>query len=134
LRDEIIAQATKKAREDFANQLKAAVNCAREMKDRAQCGYCPYHKVKDNGYYDCDIDRILRGASGSVPVEQPIPEYNPPLCLGMLDCPDIKRSACDYLDDCARTKDRDALIAARERAAENKRVLKEIVGFMTACN
>lgn len=53
-------------------------------------------------------------ARGPVPAEQPIPEYNPPLCLGMLDCPDIKRSACNYLDDCARTKEHDALIAARE--------------------
>lgn len=69
-----IAQATKKAREDFANQLKTNVGCMREMKDFAQCGGCPYRKCKDNGYYDCDIDKVLR-------IAQPEPkEREPPKC------------------------------------------------------
>jgi hypothetical protein len=70
-----IARATKKAREDFANQLKTTVNCAREMKDFAQCPHCPYRKCKDNGYYDCDIDKVLRGATGS---QQPEPKEREP--------------------------------------------------------
>jgi hypothetical protein len=70
-----ITQAMKKAREDFANQLKTNANCMREMKDRAQCGHCPYRKCKDNGYYDCDIDKALRGATGS---QHPEPKGSEP--------------------------------------------------------
>lgn len=54
------ATTSRKACEDFAKKLKDDVSCMGEMMDWTQCGCCPYHKVKDNGCYDCLIDRSLR--------------------------------------------------------------------------